>query len=72
MELLKTDKKLKCDVAGCKNMCDYSFVFRKNLFHTNMYVCKTCLNEMYKQIGKHIVPTSISNVYKKKNEIKEA
>ena len=71
MELNKTNKKIVCDILGCKNMADYNFEFKKSIFGSNMYVCKDCLKKMYELMAKEFVPASIKNVYKKSSEIKE-
>lgn len=71
MELRKTDKKIKCDCLGCKNLAEYVFNFKKPIFGSNMFICKPCLTAMYELAAKEITPPSIKNVYKKSNEIKE-
>lgn len=71
MELKKTDKKIKCDCLGCKNLSEYSFNFKKTMFVNSMFICKQCLTKMYELAAKEITPQSIKNVYKKTNEIKE-
>jgi len=69
MELKQTQKKIKCDVPACKNVCTYCFEFKKHFVAGNFYVCKTCLNQMYTAMGKELVPQSIKHIYKKNNEV---
>jgi hypothetical protein len=68
MELKKTEKKIKCDVAGCKNMANYCLSIKKNFLLGNMYFCLNCLNNFYKVIGCVLTPPSIKNIYKKDKE----
>lgn len=71
MELKKNERKMKCDIAGCKNISDYVFEFKKQFLAGNMYVCKNCMQQMYGLMGKELVPPSIKNVYKKNNEVEK-
>lgn len=68
MELKQINKKIKCDVPGCKHIAEYGFVFKKSFLPGNFYLCKECLNEMYSAMGKHVVPQAIEHVYKKSSK----
>ena len=68
VEVAKT--KVKCDASGCNNLCDYVIVNKKFIFDGSIYLCKTCMNELYGEIGKFFVPKNLKPIYKKgdKNE----
>lgn len=61
----KTNAKIKCDASGCNNKCCYAIVNKKFVFDGNVYLCENCLNELYGEIGKYIVPKNIKSIYKK-------
>lgn len=61
----KTKNKIKCDASGCNNLADYSIVNKKFVFDGSVYLCSLCLNELYKEIGKFIVPKNVKPIYKK-------
>ena len=48
MEIKKTNVKIKCDMAGCKNIADYCIENSENSRY-NFNVCTTCLKELHKQ-----------------------
>lgn len=67
-------KKIKCDMAGCKNTADYTIECRRGLRGSGLYMCSTCMKDMYHAIGKIIVPKSpvnILNIDKKKEKKNE-
>ena len=64
MEIKKTNVKIKCDMAGCKNIADYCIENSENSRY-NFNVCTTCLKELDKQFSKVLTPKSIKSVYQK-------
>ena len=66
----KSKTKIKCDVSGCENVCSYQIVNKKFVFDGSVYLCEKCLNKLYGEMGKYIVPKAIKPVYKNggKNE----
>ena len=65
----KAAKRVKCDASGCDNKCDYVIINKRFVFDGNVYLCSNCLNQLYGEISKFIVPKSIKPVYKRgKNE----
>ncbi len=66
----KATKKFKCDASGCQNKCDYVVINKKFVFDGNIYLCSTCLNVLYNEISKFVVPKPIKPIFKKgvKNE----
>lgn len=65
MELEKTNVVMRCDIPGCRNKADYALRAHKVFRVGNLYFCEDCLRDLYSQIGKFLVPKSISNVNKK-------
>ena len=55
MEIVKTTHKVKCDITGCLNMADFTLKVKKAFFSSSHF-CKTCLNEVYNQMGQHLIP----------------
>lgn len=64
MEINKTNAKIKCEIAGCKNLANYS-VSTCDSSRYNFNLCENCLKELYKQFSKVVTPKSIKNVYQK-------
>lgn len=64
--LIETTKtKVKCDASGCENLCDFQIVNKRFVFDGSVYLCNNCLNELYGEIGKFMVPKNIKPIYKK-------
>lgn len=61
----KSKTKIKCDASGCCNVCSYVIVNKKFIFDGNVYLCEHCLNELYGEIGKYMVPRNLKPIYKK-------
>ena len=61
----RTKGKLKCDASGCHNSSDFTIINKKFVFDGNVYLCEVCLNELYGEIGKFIVPKNVRPIYKK-------
>ena len=60
----KAVKRVKCDASGCMNRCDYVIINKRFVFDGNIYLCNNCLNELYGEISRYIVPKSIKPIYK--------
>ncbi len=65
MEITKNNKKIICEIMGCKNPASYVLKNEKALFNNNLFVCEKCINEMHNLFSKVIVPKGIKNIYKK-------
>lgn len=64
--LIETTKtKVKCDASGCDNLCDFQIVNKRFVFDGSVYLCNNCLNELYGEIGKFMVPKNVKPIYKK-------
>lgn len=61
----KSKNKVKCDGSGCQNLCDYTIINKRFIFDGNVYLCKSCMNELYGEIGKFMLPRNVKPVYKK-------
>ena len=64
MKIEKCEKKIKCDFYGCKNYAEFSVQTNK-FFANKMHFCKECLNGLYLEIGKNLVPKAIKTPFKK-------
>lgn len=60
----KAVKKVKCDASGCNKKCDYVIINKRFVFDGNVYLCVTCLNQLYKEISKFIVPKNVKPIFK--------
>ena len=61
----KTKTKIKCDASGCDSLSTFQIVNKRFVFDGSVYLCEKCLNELYGEIGKYIVPKGIKPIYKK-------
>jgi len=61
----KTKTKIKCDVSSCENVSSYQIVNKRFVFDGSVYLCERCLNDLYGEIGKYVVPKSLKSIYKK-------
>ena len=68
MELLKLNVKARCDMHLCPNLAEYRIATgsgRRIFGNAGLYLCGDCLKELYKAIGKVVVPKSPDNLIKK-------
>ena len=65
MLVQSTKTKIKCDASGCENVCAYQIVNKRFVFDGSVYLCEKCLNELYGEIGKFMVPKNLKPIYKK-------
>ena len=61
----KTKTKVKCDASGCENKSEYCIVNKRFVFDGSVYLCENCMNELYGEIGKYMVPKNLKPIYKK-------
>ena len=61
----KSKNKIKCDASGCENTCDYQIVNKKFVFDGSVYLCEKCLNDLYGEIGRYVIPKNVKPIYKK-------
>lgn len=62
MELIKNDKRVKCEFGTCKNIADYTIKFARVGLKSSVHLCEHCLLELYGLIGEVITPKSIETV----------
>lgn len=65
MKIIEQENKIRCDVAGCKNLASFSLVGDGGNKSQYINVCKDCLQEIYKQSAKLLVPKSPTNMFNK-------
>ena len=61
----KTKNKIKCDASGCENVSTFQILNKRFVFDGSVYLCEKCLNELYGEMGKYVVPKSVKPIYKK-------
>ena len=61
----KANGKIKCDASGWDNICNYQIVNKKFVFDGSVYLFERCLNELYGEMGRFIIPKSVKPIYKK-------
>lgn len=61
IEIEKIKNIKKCCQDDCQNIA-VAVVNYKNIFKHSFCLCKSCLNKMYKNIGKFVTPKSPQNV----------
>ncbi len=57
--------RVKCDASSCNNPSDYVIVNKKFIFDGNFYLCEKCMNQLYSELGKFILPKNILPLYRK-------
>ena len=65
MVIEKVKNKIKCDASACENLSEYQIVNKRFVFDGSVYLCEKCLNTLYGEIGKFIVPKGVKAIYKK-------
>ena len=61
----KTKTKVKCDASGCGNFSEYQIVNKKFVFDGSVYLCDKCLNELYGEMGRFVIPKTVKPIFKK-------
>ena len=65
MLIEKTKTKVKCDASGCANASEYQIVNKKFVFDGSVYLCDKCLNELYGEMGRFVIPKTVKPIFKK-------
>ncbi len=65
MKIVEQENKVRCDVAGCKNLAEYSIVGEGGNKSQYINVCKDCLQEIHRECSKIFVPKSPTNIFNK-------
>ncbi len=58
--------RVKCDASGCNERSDYVIVNKRFVFDGNVYLCANCMNELYGEIGKYIIPKNVKPLYERR------
>ena len=66
MNIAEVNYKIKCDMPNCKDFAHVKIEKTGFLKSAGFYLCKSCMNEMYNQLGGYIVPKSPNNMLNKK------
>ena len=61
MKLTEINYKIKCDMAGCKNLAKYA-IRTGGIFTYDLNICSECVVSLYTCLGKVIVPKSPVNM----------
>ncbi len=62
-------RKVRCDMPNCKNIADFK-VEKSGFFRSvGLNLCNCCINELYSEIGKIVVPKSPENIFNKKIKV---
>jgi len=63
--------KVRCDMPNCKNMSCVK-VEKKGFFKgAGVFLCKDCMEELYRELSLKITPKSPNNMLNKKIKIKK-
>lgn len=69
MNLKELPGKVRCDMPNCKNIATLK-VEKEGFFRsTGLFLCKECMEDMYKLFASKITPKSPSNMLNKKVKI---
>lgn len=70
MEISKFEENACCDVVDCKSHASHKICgFGKT--KKELHLCETCLNKLYREIGKIVVPKAVENQFKNPKRIRE-
>lgn len=58
--------KVRCEMPNCKQMADIKIEKSGFVRSAGLYLCKDCMNELYVELAKRIVPKSPDNMLNKK------
>ena len=70
MEISKFEENACCDVVDCNSLASHKICgFART--QKELHLCETCLNTLYRQIGKIDVPRAVENQFKNPTRIRE-
>ncbi len=69
MKIERLDKKVKCDMASCRNYASLTVDGGISISH-NLNLCEDCAKELMVELQKFFVPKSPENFVKKATENK--
>lgn len=71
MKLIDVAFKVKCDIPNCKNVASIKIEKEGFFRNSGLFLCKDCMEELYKQLAKKLTPKSPSNMLNKKIKLKK-
>ena len=71
MKLVESNIKIRCEIPNCRNLAQYKLERAGFVKNAGLFLCKTCVNEMYSALGECIVPKSPNNMLNKKISTKK-
>ena len=61
MKLTEINYKIKCDMAGCRDLAKYA-IRTGGIFTYDLNICRECVTALYKTLGEVLVPKSPVNM----------
>ncbi|MBQ2715129.1 MAG: hypothetical protein IJF76_05835 [Clostridia bacterium] len=68
MKIEKIEKRLKCDVGGCKNLANYTVRHERGNLRNQLNICEECMKKMYALFASQIVPEGVHSKFSKKKQ----
>lgn len=69
MKIISISIKVKCDIAGCKQLANYCVQSKGFFADKNLYICDGCMKKLHNWYSKKIVPKSPNNFLNKNKKI---
>ena len=66
MKIVDVNYKIKCDIPNCKEFASVKLEKSGFLKTAGFYLCKDCMQSLYRELGSRIVPKSPDNMLNKK------
>lgn len=63
MKITHNFSRVKCDMAGCQNLSEYSISNGEQNSKNDIHFCPVCLSELYNSLSKLYTPKSIRNKF---------
>ena len=66
MKLDSCNIKIRCEMPNCREFASFKLGKTGFVKNAGLFLCKSCIKEMYTAIGECVVPKSPSNMLNKK------
>lgn len=66
MKIQDIKYRIVCDIPNCKNVGVIKIEKSGFFKNSGLHLCKDCMNELYEELGKRLIPKSIDNMLNKK------
>lgn len=71
MNIKDVSVKVRCDMPNCKNLASVK-VEKEGFFKSaGIFLCKDCMEDLYKNLAPKFIPKSPSNMLNKKIKVKK-